>query len=116
MLLHFYCINSLATQTWCLARFLPLLIGDLIPEGDERWNNFLLLLQIMEYLFAPRITHDQVAYLELLIETFLEEFVCLYPDRPLTPKMHYLVHTPMWIRRYFFILSDAILDLHSHIY
>ncbi len=76
-----YCINSLATQTWCLARFLPLLIGDLIPEGDERWNNFLLLLQIMEYLFVPRITHDQVAYLELLIETFLEEFVCLYPDR-----------------------------------
>ncbi len=53
----------------------------------------------MEYVFAPKVTLDEVSYLELLIEAFLEEFVLLYPDRPLTPKMHYLVHSPMWIRR-----------------
>ena len=27
---------------WCLGRFLPLLIGHFIPEGDSFWENFLL--------------------------------------------------------------------------
>ena len=38
---------------WCLARHLPLLIGDLIPEQDIYWQNLLNLLHIEEILFAP---------------------------------------------------------------
>ena len=30
-------------QMWTLARFLPLVIGDLIPEDDKHWENFLCL-------------------------------------------------------------------------
>ena len=37
-----------ATQMWCLGRFLPLLIGHHVPEGDCFWENFLLLLTIMD--------------------------------------------------------------------
>ncbi len=44
-----------------------------------------------------KVTLDEVSYLELLIEAFLEEFVLLYPDRPLTPKMHYLVTTHSYV-------------------
>ena len=89
----------LASQMWCLARFLPLLVGDMVPQDDKRWKNFLRLLRIMEYAFAPVITVDKTFYMELLIEEFLTDFVKLYPGRPLTPKMHYLVHLPSWIRR-----------------
>ena len=45
-----------ACQMWCLGRCLPILIGDLIPEEHPYWNNFLLLLDIVNELFAP-VTH-----------------------------------------------------------
>ena len=32
---------SSASQAWCLGRFFPLLVGDLVPEGDEKWENYL---------------------------------------------------------------------------
>ena len=79
---------------------LPPLIGDLVPKDDERWDNFLIILRIMEFTFVPIITIDKTCYLEVLIEVFLSEFQRLYPERPLVPKMHYLVHIPSWIRRY----------------
>lgn len=34
-----------------LARYLPLRVGDLVPEGDEYWGNFLQMSLIMDYLF-----------------------------------------------------------------
>ena len=88
-----------ASQAWCLARFLPLLIGDLVPENDEKWDNYLDLLKIMEYVFTPVTTEAKADYLVVLIEDYLTTFTQLYPERPLTPKQHYLVHIPTWIRR-----------------
>ena len=95
-----FVIIHLASQSWCLGRFIPLLVGDKVPEDDERWMNYLTLLHIMEFVFAPAINQGQIGYLEMLIEDFLYEFSRLYPDRPLLPKMHYLIHIPNWIRRY----------------
>ena len=86
----------LASQMWCLARFLPLMIGDLIPTDDDHWENYLDMLQIVDYIFAPTTTAKRIAHLEVLIEDFLTEFSQLY-DRPLIPKMHYLVHIPYWM-------------------
>jgi len=85
---------------WCLGRCLPILIGDLIPEEHPYWNNFLLLLDIVNELFAP-VTHPHRAdYLSIIVGEFLEDFKELYPNRPLTPKMHYMVHMPTWTKRY----------------
>lgn len=97
-----WCVNPfyhVATQAWCFARFFPLLVGDKVPEENDRWSNYLLLLKIMELTFAPVITTDQTIYLEMLIEEFLIGFRNLYPGRPIIPKMHYLVHVPSWTRR-----------------
>lgn len=92
-------IHSIAAQAWCLGRFLPLLLGDLVQESDKNWEVYLIFLRIMEYTFAPVITTDKLGYLQMLIQDFLTEFTHLYPDRPLTPKMHYLVHMPSWMKR-----------------
>ena len=54
----------------------------------------------MEYTFAPVTTVGKLDYLQILIEEYLIEFKELYPSRPLTPKMHYLVHIPTWTKRY----------------
>ena len=41
---------------WCLARILPLLLGDLVQSNEESWDNLLQLLQIEEVVFAPTTT------------------------------------------------------------
>ena len=83
---------------WCLGRFLPILIGDKIPEGYVYWENFLTHLDIMVEVFAPIISGDRIDYISMLIEDFLDDFRLLYPERPLTPKMHYLIHVPTWTK------------------
>lgn len=94
MLLH---IGCLASQIWCLLRLLPLIMGDLIPEGDPYWENYLILLQIVDYAFAPVVSLGLAGHLKQLIEEHHENFIQLYPNRPLTPKFHYLIHMPTWI-------------------
>lgn len=79
---------------WLLGRLLPILIGSSVPEGDEKWQNFLLLLDMVEILFARQITEDTPGVLHQLIEEHHTNFTRLYPDQSVIPKMHFLVHTP----------------------
>ena len=65
---------------WCLGRFFPMLVGDLVPEGDEYWENFLLLLDIVDELFAPVTTPERADYVAMLVEDFLETFKELCPQ------------------------------------
>ena len=93
-------LSLTASQMWCLGRFLPILIGDLVPEEHCYWENFLTLLDIVNELFAPVTTTDSADYVSLLVEVFLGGFKELYPTRTLTPKMHYMVHLATWTKRY----------------
>ena len=87
-----------ASQMWCLGRFLPLLIGEFIPVEDRYWENFLTLLTVLDFVFAPATTVAKADYAAMLTEDFLTEFKDLYPERRLTPKMHYMVHFPSWMK------------------
>ena len=89
-------VTHVLIYLWCLGRFLPLIIGDLVDVNDESWN-YLLHLEIMNEVFAPVYSLDRIPYLKMAIEDFLHDFKSVYPNRPLTPKMHYLVHIPTWI-------------------
>ena len=82
---------------WCLARLLPLMIGDTVPEGDPNWNNFLLLLSIADYISSPIASRGIATLLTTLAE---ESFRELYPECPIIPKQHYLVHVPQWRLKY----------------
>ena len=82
---------------WCLARLLPLMIGNSVDEEDSHWINFLRLLTIMDYVFAPVSSHSVAAYLATLIDDYLTFFTDLYPDCSIIPKQHYMVHIPQWI-------------------
>lgn len=90
----------IATEMWCLGRFLPLIVGDLVADDSAHWSHFLQLLTIMKYIFAPVTSSDTMNYVEILIEDFLSTWQELYPSRTLTPKMHYLLHFPDWMARY----------------
>ena len=71
-------IRQSATQMWLLFRIFHLLIGDLIPRSYPKWKCFLKLLQICDICTAPTLSHDSVAYLEMLIEEHHSEFSELY--------------------------------------
>ena len=102
----------LASQTWCLGRFLPLLVADMIPLDDENWENYLQLMKIMDYIFSPSTTEIIISTLRVLIEDFLHDFHNLYPERRITPKMHYLIHVPSWMLRYL----QVCIYLHTYIH
>lgn len=87
-------LSPAATQMWCFGRLLPLMIGEKIEENNPHWDNFLLLLSIVDYCLAPVISKHWTAYLRMIISDHHEEFKKLYPSFRLTPKMHYMVHYP----------------------
>ena len=52
---------------WLLGRMLPCMVGDKVMDDDENWENCLLLLCIVDYLFAPAISCDETVYLKVCI-------------------------------------------------
>jgi len=46
------------------------------------------MLTIAELLLAPEITRDEVGYLGVLISEHHRDFIQLYPDESVLPKMH----------------------------
>ena len=100
---------------WCLARLLPLMIGEIIYDDDPYWNNFVLLLTIVDYVLAPVVSKDCIAYLRVLIDDHHQSFKALYPNCRFTPKMHYLVHYPDYMNRYAVSVNRIQLLLMLHI-
>lgn len=84
---------------WCLARLLPLVLYDLIPESNTDWELFTDLMKIFDIVVSPIISRGTTFYLRLLIQEYLQEFKKTYPDVNLIPKQHFMVHYPAQIRR-----------------
>lgn len=92
-------LRQTAAQTWCLLRLLPLMIGDLVPEGNKHWELLLSLLSCMELMFSPQLTQGAVIFLAYLIQEHHCLFLELYPERHLKPKHHFMLHYPGAIRK-----------------
>lgn len=88
-----------ASQAWCLARHLPLLLANRVPKEDEKLQLFLLLLEIVELVFSPVISREQVSYLQVIIQEHHKGFADQYPNASVIPKMHYIIHYPRTIIR-----------------
>ena len=88
-----------ASQTLCLIRNIPLMFGDVVPEGNRHWYLLLLLLHIINILFSPSITEGMTIFLKHLIAEHHSLFKELYPLKNLIPKHHYMIHYPECIRQ-----------------
>lgn len=86
---------------WCLFRFLPIMIGDLVDSTLKQWHCFLKLWNIVQICTATAIRKDDVPYLKLLIEEHHNLFKEVHPAASIIPKLHYLVHVPDDIIRYY---------------
>ena len=90
-------LRQSASRMSLLARVLPFLIGDKIPEECEYWECYLTLLDILYIALSPTVSKSTVAYLRVLIEEHHMKFKELYPHVNIIPKMHYMVHYPSQI-------------------
>lgn len=82
---------------WNLAVYLPLMIGDQVPESNKEWECFLLLLDILQVCVSPLFSVDLVEYLRVLIKMYLSLFCECYPHKSIIPKQHYMIHFPSQI-------------------
>ncbi len=87
-----------AIQNWNLLRLLPVLIGDKVqnPE-DDVWQLTLQLKDIVDMICAQKISLSQIAYLDIIIQEYLESRKCLFPETTLKPKHHFMRYYPALI-------------------
>jgi hypothetical protein len=84
-----------AVQSLSLLKYLPLIVGDCVPEDDEHWQFLLELSTLVDLFLAPRFTVGMVSMMRLLISDHLATFLELFgPNVRLRPKHHFLVHFP----------------------
>ncbi|XP_020915292.1 uncharacterized protein LOC110252797 [Exaiptasia diaphana] len=90
-------LKQTASQMHVLLRLLPFYIHDYVDLDDEHWTLLKLLLAITSISFASSVTVETVSDLKTKIAEYLTLFKKLFPDTPLTPKQHFLVHFPRFI-------------------
>ncbi|KAB0804367.1 hypothetical protein PPYR_01337 [Photinus pyralis] len=85
-------IGQRAAQTWCLIRFIPIILEDLLDD-DLKAKFYLIssIISITQIALSPRITKLELEKLERLIENHLKFFDNNFDERRL-PKHHMLLH------------------------
>ena len=83
---------------WNLAINFPLMIGDVIPQGDEKWECFLLLIDLLQLCTTRIATTAHLGILEALICNHHHACISCYADANVIPKFHYMVHFPQQIK------------------
>ena len=68
--------------------------------ADDVWQLTLQLKDIADMICAQKISVPQVAYLDVLIQEYLESRKALFPESNLKPKHHYLRHYPALILKF----------------
>jgi len=70
-----------------------------VGRNDSCWNLLLLLIQIVNIVFSPIVTHGMTCYLKHLIFDHHKLFKSVFPERNLLPKHHHMIHYPRCIRK-----------------
>ena len=75
-----------ASQMWNFATLLPLVLGDLIPDDNSKWECFLVLLEIIKMCTAKVTSQRASDYVKALIGQHHTLFKSCYPGVSFTPK------------------------------
>ena len=89
-----------AANMWLLAQVLPLILSKLVSTESQHWQCFSSLLELMCIAFSAHVSLETVVYLKTAIKNHLLLFKNVYPDAPIIPKQHFLVHLPSQILKF----------------
>lgn len=90
-------IGGNAHENLSLLRFLPLLIGAIVPSNEPAWQILCDLKDIVELAVAPLHTEDSISYLDFKISEHRAIFQEVFPHKRIQPKHHFLEHYPQLI-------------------
>lgn len=95
-------IGGTASMNHSLLRYLPFMIGDLVPNDGscKFWTLILTLKNIVEITLSPQLTLNMISYLKYEIESHISLFKDIFPDERLKMKHHYIEHYPDAILNY----------------
>lgn len=79
---------------WCFILFLPLLVGNKIPQNDRKWECILLLRDMMFYVCSPALAREHILNMSDIIEEFHESYRNCFPEEDVKPKFHFTLHYP----------------------
>ena len=83
-----------AARMWLLAQVLPLILSSLVDTDTEHWACFASLLELMAISFPYTICQETILHLKAAVKEHLALFKRVFPDAPIIPKQHFLVHFP----------------------
>jgi len=89
--------NLKAAEMLRLVRYFALMVGDLVPEGDDVWGLYLILSQITQLVFSTAVTASELGLLRTLVSEHHELYTDLFGDS-LKPKHHFMTHYPSAIQ------------------
>lgn len=80
-----------AVEMWALLRYLPLILGDFVPQ-DEYWEFLIQLETLTDYVFGTKITESMLVHFSYLFHEHMLLFKKLFPLLSIKPKQHFLVY------------------------
>ena len=79
------------SETKIFLYYIPVLIGEFVPEDCQHWRLVLLLREIALITSAKKICTSSLDYLDSVVSEHNQLYLDLFKD-PLKPKFHYLLH------------------------
>ncbi|XP_017469725.1 PREDICTED: uncharacterized protein LOC108361596 isoform X1 [Rhagoletis zephyria] len=89
-------LKMTASEMLCFIRYLPLMLGDIVPKENIFWKSLLNLISVLDFLMKDEYSENDLIYLAKLIKEHHETYARLFGH--LKPKHHFMVHYPKAIR------------------
>ena len=89
-----------ASQVWCLLRLFPLLVGHAVDEEDPAWEVVLALVEMVDTIMSPVLSHATIAFMNDKIQHFYSVRKQVFPEMLLKPKDHFTLHYPEMARKF----------------
>ena len=74
-------LKMTASECWCLVRNLPFIMGHKVPRDEPHWNLILLLKEMLDIIFAPKINAGLASYLSHIIADHHKLYCDLFPEK-----------------------------------
>lgn len=88
-------LSGNAVQNWTFLRLFPIMYYESNEiRNSPVWLLIILLHEIVQLVCAPKLALPQIYYLRTLLEEYMEERANMFPEKPLRPKHHYILHYP----------------------
>lgn len=84
-------LNLSGSEMLCLGRYLPQMIGDLVPKNNKVWEFYGIVHEILLLVYSPHYIVGTELYLDSLIRQHNELYVSLFHTN-LKPKHHIMMH------------------------